>query len=136
MNQYTIAYLATAIVFVAIDTIWLTVTAERLYREHLADLLADRFDWAPAALFYLVYAAGIVVFAVSPALKADHWPTAAVRGALLGLCAYATYDLTNQATIREWPPVVTVIDLWWGTTLTATTATCGYLIARCIIVVF
>ncbi|MBN9274118.1 MAG: DUF2177 family protein, partial [Mesorhizobium sp.] len=85
---------------------------------------------APAALFYLIYIAGIVVFATAPAFSSGKWTTAAVNGALFGFFAYATYDLTNQATIRGWPTIITVADICWGSLLSAMAATVGFLLTR------
>lgn len=130
MKTYGIAYIATGLVFLAIDAIWLTMTAQRLYRPLMGDMLVEGFRLAPAALFYLIYIAGIVVFAIAPALASDRWMTATSLGAFLGLFAYATYDLTNQATLKNWPMIVTVADLCWGTFLTAVAATVGFLITR------
>ena len=124
------ATLATAISFLALDSIWLSFAASRLYRPRLGSLLLDRFDVAPAAAFYLIYLAGILVFAVSPALVTGRWTTALARGAMLGLVAYSTYDLTNQATLRGWSVTVTVADLCWGSFVTATAATIGFTVAR------
>lgn len=130
LKTYGIAYIATGLVFLAIDAIWLTVAAQRLYRPLMGDMLVDGFRLAPAALFYLIYITGIVVFAVAPALASERWTTATSYGAFLGLFAYATYDLTNQATLKNWPAAVTVADLCWGTFLTAVAATVGFLITR------
>lgn len=130
MKTYAIAYVATALVFLAVDAIWLTVAAQRLYRPLMGEMLLDSFRLVPAALFYFIYIAGIVVFAISPALATDRWTTATTHGAFLGLFAYATYDLTNQATLRNWPLTVTIADLCWGTFLTASAATIGFLITR------
>jgi uncharacterized membrane protein len=130
LKTYGIAYIATGLVFLAIDAIWLTVSAERLYRPLMGDMLVDGFRLAPAALFYLIYIGGILIFAIAPAFATDRWTTAASHGALLGLFAYATYDLTNQATLKNWPVIVTVADLCWGTVLTAFAATAGFLITR------
>ena len=130
MKRYAAAYLVTAIVFLGIDAIWLTLSADRLYKPNLSKLLAVQFSLAPAALFYLLYIAGILVFAVTPAFRSGHWTTATLYGALFGLFAYATYDLTNQATLKDWPVIVTVAELCWGTALTSVAATCGYLAAR------
>ena len=132
MKTYGIAYIATGLVFLAMDAIWLTVAAQRLYRPLMGDMLVDGFRLAPAALFYLIYIAGIVVFAIAPALASDRWMTASSYGAFLGLFAYATYDLTNQATLKNWPVIVTIADLCWGTFLTAVAATAGFLITRAI----
>lgn len=130
MKTYIIAYFSTALAFVCIDVIWLTNAAERLYQPELGDMLLPTFNLPPAVLFYLLYMVGIVVFAVAPALDGQRWTTATWRGALFGLIAYATYDLTNQATLRNWSTLVTVADLIWGTFLTGTAATVGYLITR------
>lgn len=130
MKRYAAAYVVTAIVFLGIDAIWLTLSADRLYRPNLSKLLAAQFSLAPAALFYVLYVAGILVFAVTPAFKSTQWTTAALYGALFGLFAYATYDLTNQATLKDWPVIVTIADLCWGTILTAVAASCGYLATR------
>jgi uncharacterized membrane protein len=122
--------LATAISFLALDSIWLSLAASRLYRPRLGSLLLERFNTAPAAAFYLIYLAGILIFAIAPALATGRWTTALARGAMLGLVAYATYDLTNQATLRGWSVSVTIADLCWGSFLTATAATIGFTVAR------
>lgn len=126
LKTYAIAYLVAAPTFFLIDAVWLYLASERLYRQHIGHLLADSFNLVPAILFYLIYALGIVFFAVAPALKASSWSTASLSGACLGLVAYATYDLTNQATLRSWPVVVTLLDCAWGTFLTSIVATFAY----------
>lgn len=128
-KTYLVAYVATAAAFLAIDSVWLSVMASQFYRPLLGDLLAEDFDVAAAALFYVLYNGGIVFFAVRPAFADRRTATAAVNGAVFGLCAYGTYDLTNQATLKNWPTIVTLADLCWGTILTATAATIGYLVA-------
>jgi uncharacterized membrane protein len=124
-KQTAIAYLASAIVFLVLDAAWLTTMADRLYRPALGRLLLDRFELAPAALFYALYVIGIVVFAVAPGLASGRWTTSLGLGALLGLIAYATNDLPNQATLRDWPWRVTLADLGWGTLVTAVAAAAG-----------
>lgn len=122
-SHYAIAYAITACVFLALDAVWLTLMAERLYRPAIGHLMAERFALAPALLFYVLYVAGIVLFAVAPALQARRGVLHALMlGALLGLLAYATYDLTNQATLQRWPWRVTLLDLAWGTSVTALAA--------------
>jgi uncharacterized membrane protein len=121
---------ATGISFLALDSIWLSLAASRLYRPQLGPLLLERFNMVPAAAFYLIYLAGILVFAVGPALETGRWTSALARGAMLGLVAYATYDLTNQATLRGWSATVTIADLCWGSFVTATAATIGFMVAR------
>ncbi|RZI64744.1 DUF2177 family protein [Variovorax guangxiensis] len=122
IRQISIAYVSTAVVFLALDAVWLGTMADRLYRPAIGHLMADRFSLAPAVLFYLLYVAGAVVFAVMPALASGRWTTALGLGALLGLLAYATYDLTNQATLKDWSWTVTIADLCWGTFVTAVSA--------------
>lgn len=130
MKTYLTAYFATGLAFLAIDSVWLTVMANRLYRPLLGPLLADGFVLTPAILFYLIFIGGLVFFAVRPGLAAGAWQTAALHGALFGFCAYATYDLTNHATIKGWPLTITVADLIWGTALSAAAATVGFAAAR------
>jgi uncharacterized membrane protein len=130
LKTYTIAYVATGLVFLAIDAIWLTLAAQRLYRPLMGEMLLESFRLVPALLFYLIYIAGIVVFTIAPAMATERWTTATAYGAFLGFFAYSTYDLTNQATLRNWPVAVTIADLCWGTFLTALAATIGFLITR------
>jgi uncharacterized membrane protein len=123
-------YAVTLVIFFAVDLVWLGVVAKNFYRQHIGHLLAAEVNWGAAVLFYLLYIAGIVVFAIKPALDAGGAMRALTQGALFGLVAYATYDLTNQATMRDWPVLVTVVDLAWGTFLTATVACLSYLVSR------
>lgn len=126
------SYLATGLVFLALDAVWLSLMTGSLYRPLLGDLVADGVNLPPAILFYLLYIAGVVIFAVQPALASGRWTTATALGAAFGLVAYATYDLTNHATLRDWPVLVTVVDMAWGTALTAVAATAGMLITRAV----
>ena len=128
--QYVIGYVASAVVFFGLDLLWLGVVARSFYVRQLGDLLSDQPNMAVAGLFYTVYVGGIVLFAVAPALQAQSWLTALVLGALLGLVAYGTYDMTNLATIRDWPVAMSVVDMAWGSTLTGVAATAGYLVVR------
>jgi len=129
MKTMLIAYAAAALTMLGMDAVWLGVSANRLYRPLLGDMLLPGFRPAPAVLFYLLYVAGIVIFAVRPALAGGGWSAAAINGALLGLFCFATYDLTNQATLKTWPVTVTIVDMGWGTFLTACVAMAGYLAA-------
>lgn len=115
------AYLVTGVIFLLLDACWLTMMAET-YRRLIGSALLDSFALAPAAAFYLLYVAGIVGFAVLPAVHQGGWTSAALRGACLGAIAYGTYDLTNQATLKIWPVQLTVIDMAWGTFATCLTA--------------
>ena len=132
MKIYFLSYIATAIVFLAFDIVWLALTSSRLYRPLLGDLLLPNFRAAPAVLFYLIYMAGIVFFAISPAVGTGRWTSALGHGAALGFVAYAAYDLTNQATLRTWSTTITMLDLCWGTALTAIAAALGFVIASAI----
>jgi uncharacterized membrane protein len=116
-------------IFLGLDSVWIMTTSGLLYRPLLGDLLRDGFDLGPAAAFYLLYVAGVVTFAVLPAIADERVTVAFSRGARFGLVAYATYDLTNQATLRGWPWTITIADLCWGTLATglAAAATCAVL---------
>ena len=126
MKKFLAAYVAVLIVMLALDFVWLSVTGGPLYRRVLGDLLLEKFNVAPAALFYLLYGVGVVVFAVSPAFDAPAWTSALWRGLLFGGVAYATYDLTNQATLRSWSTALTAADLIWGAVLTGVAAITAY----------
>ncbi len=120
MNQTIIAAVATLVSMAILDAIWLATMTTRLYRRQLPGLLLDTPSWGPAVAFYLLYAVGVVVLVVLPALEYEHpLGRAILYGALLGLVAYGTYDLTNQATLRGWSTVVTLVDMTWGASLTA-----------------
>lgn len=129
MKTIVIAYLAAGIAFLIVDAIWLSTMADMLYRPLLGDKLAPQFHLVPAVVFYLIYVAGIVFFAVMPALNGGGLGKAALNGAILGLVAYATYDLTNQATLEDWPLSVTIADIPWGAFVTAIGASAGFLAA-------
>jgi|SRR5579863_1030186 len=134
MKTFALAYLSTAMVMLGLDAIWLSLSAGPLYRAQLGSLLLPKFQPLPAALFYLLYVLGLVVLVVMPAVSARGWEYALVRGALFGCVAYATYDLTNQATLRGWSTVVTLADLAWGTTLSAVAATVAYLVVKAVLI--
>ncbi|MGV4792020.1 DUF2177 family protein [Rhizobium sp. F40D2] len=122
MKTSIVAYLATLIVFVAIDFVWLSTMADRLYRPTLGDMLTPEFRLAPAVAFYLLYAAGLTFLAVKPGLTSGSFAAATVYGAVVGLTAYATYDLTNQSTLKNWSTILTIADLLWGCALSAISA--------------
>lgn len=122
-------YGITLSVFLAIDALWLGVIARGLYRRELGFLLAEEVRWGAAALFYLLYVAGVLIVVVLPNQEATLVRTM-VLGGVFGLCAYAAYDLTNLATVARWPVLVTVVDMIWGTVLTAATALGGGLAVR------
>ena len=128
MTRVLLIYLATLAVFLVIDLAWLGLVARDFYRNQLGALMASSFVWAAATLFYLLFVAGLMVFAVLPALDGGGWLKALLLGAAFGFFAYMTYDLTNLATLRDWPLGLTVVDIAWGTVLGAVVATVGYLI--------
>lgn len=127
--RYLLAYLGSGVVMAILDAVWLTTVGPRLYRPAIGELLAPEPNLRIAVVFYLVYVSGIVFLAVAPALREGSAIRAAMSGAVLGLVAYATYDLTNQATLRIWPLHITLIDLAWGTCVTAAAALGGYWLA-------
>jgi uncharacterized membrane protein len=115
---------------IALDLLWLGVLAKGFYGRELASLLRPDVRWAPALLFYVIYVAAIIVFAALPALEKQSLVRAIALGAFLGFAAYAAYDLTSLALIRDFPVKVAVVDMAWGALITATAATAGYLAAR------
>ncbi|GAA0775324.1 DUF2177 family protein [Roseibium denhamense] len=130
MFKLVVAYFMTAIVFLAIDYVWLSKVATRFYFDRIGHLLMDKPNMIAAGVFYIVYVVGIVIFAVAPALKNDSIATALIYGALFGFFTYATYDVTNYATLKNWPVIVAVVDVIWGTVLSATSAVLGFLLTR------
>jgi uncharacterized membrane protein len=124
------AYGGTALVFFTLDMLWLTVLGIGFYRAEIGALLLERPNLVPAVLFYLFYVAGLVGFAVLPALNAGSWVWALVAGVALGLIAYGTYDMTNLATLRGWSLNISLIDLCWGGFLSGLSALAGYWVAR------
>ncbi|KKQ30065.1 MAG: hypothetical protein US68_C0012G0005 [Candidatus Shapirobacteria bacterium GW2011_GWE1_38_10] len=122
IKQYFVALFT----FLIIDGVWLTVVAKNFYAKHLGFLMAKTPNLAAAGIFYLIYILGMVVLIIAPALQKGSIMTAILTGALFGLCGYATYDLTNLATIKDWPVLVTVVDLIWGTFLSGAVAGVSY----------
>jgi uncharacterized membrane protein len=129
MLRYLVLYAITVGIFFAIDILWIGVIAKNLYREKLGFILSDKVNWAAAIIFYLIYIGGIIYFAVAPAIQAQSFSTAIINGVLLGMLCYATYDLTNMATIAKWPLSITIIDIIWGGFLTGSCATATYFIS-------
>lgn len=124
LKQFLVAFLT----FLAIDGLWLTVVAKDFYAKHLGFIMTKTPNLTAALIFYLIYIFTMVVLVISPALQKGSLMTAILTGALFGLCAYATYDLTNLATLKDWPLLVTIVDLIWGTVLSASVAGISYLI--------
>ncbi len=129
MPEYVIAYLATVVPFLIIDIVWLKYVAGPFFAKHIRHLMAPKVNVGAAMAFYLLYVVGIVFFSVMPALADGSWQTAAINGAMLGLIAYGTFDMTNYASLRDYPFVLVAVDVPWGTVLTAASGVAGYLIA-------
>ena len=125
MTRIIIAYVITLLVFSAVDAVWLMNSADLLYRPIIGPILLPEFRLVPAIIFYLLYIAGLIYFAVGPGLADGKWRTALVKGGLFGFFAYATYDLTNQATLIIWSTKITVADMMWGTFISGVSSAGG-----------
>lgn len=121
-------YAISFVIFFAIDLFWLGIVAKKIYQEEIGHLLKTDVNWIAAVLFYLLFIGGLVVFVLIPAVQAGNIWKAILLGALFGFITYATYDLTNLATLKDWPLKITIIDLIWGTFLGASTSTISYLV--------
>ena len=130
MAYYIKLYFATLIAFFAIDMVWLGLIARNFYRQQLGFLLRPDTNWVAAIIFYLLFILGILVFVVLPGLAEDSLKTTILRAALFGLVTYATYDLTNLATVKDWPLLVTIVDLAWGTVLSIAVSCVGFLAGK------
>lgn len=117
-------------VFFAIDMLWLGLVAKDFYRGQIGTLMKSDLNWTAAIIFYLIFIVGLVVFVISPAVEKGSWTHALLFGALFGIVCYATYDLTNLAVAKDWPLLVTIVDLVWGAVLAASVSTVTYFIAR------
>lgn len=126
--QIVMTYLISVPVFFVIDMVWLGLVARNFYQGQIGHLLGP-VNWPAAIIFYLIFLVGVLLFAIMPALKTGDWTQALLWGALFGFFTYATYDLTNLATLKDWPLTVVVVDMIWGTVLSASVATVTYLIA-------
>lgn len=130
LTFYLKLYFCTLVAFFAIDMIWLVLVARGFYHKHLGFLLRANPNWSAAVLFYLLFVFGLLVFAVVPGLEAGSTKKALILGALFGLITYATYDLTNLATLKDWPWVVTVVDMLWGGILASAVSYLGFLAGK------
>lgn len=120
MYYYLKLYLATLAAFLGVDMVWLGLVARTFYRDYIGFLMAPEPNWLAAIIFYLLFIVGLLVLVVLPGLKEKSLKRTILRAALFGLVTYATYDLTNLATVQEWPVLVSVVDMVWGTILTIT----------------
>lgn len=125
-----ILYLLTVPIFFAIDLVWLGVVARGLYKKRLAHVLNPQVNWPAALIFYLIFIIGILVFAVLPALEKGRAGHALLMGGLFGFFTYATYDLTNLATLKDWPILIVVVDIAWGVVLCGVVAALSFLAGR------
>ena len=132
MRNIAITYLTVLVVLAAVDFLWLGLVALDFYKKEIGSLMLEKPRLEVAALFYVLCAAGITFLAVQPALTAGEWHKALLFGALFGLCAYGTYDLTNLATLQRWSFRLTVVDMAWGTFLTAIASLAGFFVGRLI----
>lgn len=130
IKKLVLSYFLTAMVFFAIDMLWLGFIAKNLYAKHLGDFLSDKVNWTAAISFYLLFIVGIFIFVIIPAVEKESWVRSMLLGGLFGFIAYATYDLTNMATIKDWPLTIVIIDMIWGFVLTATVSVSGYFIVN------
>ena len=116
-------------IFFAIDMVWLGLVAKNFYKDQIGFLMTSSINWVVVIIFYFIFIAGLVLFVISPAVEKESWMYALLFGALFGFITYATYDLTNLATLKDWPLLVTIVDLVWGTILTALVSIITYFIA-------
>jgi len=123
-------YLITVVVFFLVDIVWLGFISKNLYKRYLGHLMAPNVNWTAAIIFYFLFIAGLVFFVINPAIEKESLKHAILVGGFFGLIAYSTYDLTNLATMRDWPLNITVIDIIWGTILNAATAGITFLLAN------
>lgn len=127
MNKYVATYAATALLLLALDLLWIGVLAKALYQNGIGHLMAAEPRLGVAALFYALYALGLVLFVVAPQGASGSWTSTLVHGALFGLVAYATYDLTNLATLKDWPVGLSLLDMGWGALVSCAAAAAGKL---------
>ncbi|MCC6584937.1 MAG: DUF2177 family protein [Chitinophagales bacterium] len=127
--KYIALFFITTLIFFAIDMLWLGVIAKNFYREKLSFIFTGEVNWQAAFIFYILYIVGILYFVIIPGFTHHDWKTVLFNGAFLGFLCYATYDLTNMATIKQWPLIVVVVDIIWGTVLTGSVAVLSYFAA-------
>ena len=130
MANYLKLYLVTTFAFFAIDMVWLGLVARTFYRKYLGFLMAPSPNWLAAIIFYLLFIVGILVFVVLPGLEDNSFKTTLLRAALFGLITYATYDLTNLATVKDWPVLITVVDMAWGTVLSVAVSSISFWVGK------
>ncbi len=122
-------YIIALPVFLAIDMVWLGLVAKNFYAKQIGFLMKTNVNWIAALIFYLLFIVGLILFVIEPALDKNSWQNALIMGVLFGLITYATYDLTNLATIKDWPVIVTIVDLIWGMFVSAAVSVATYFLA-------
>lgn len=127
--KYISLFVLTMVIFFAIDMVWIGGIARNFYREKLNFVFTGEVNWIAAIVFYLIYIIGILYFVIIPGFTHHDWKTVLFNGAFLGFLCYCTYDLTNMATIKQWPLIVVIVDIIWGTILTGSVAVISYLLA-------
>ncbi|MDN6196204.1 MAG: DUF2177 family protein [Atopostipes suicloacalis] len=127
---YLKTYLVTFVVFFIIDLLWLGLLAKDLYRRELGEFMAPKTNWPAAIIFYAIFIAGLIYYAINPALASGSWFEALKLGAIFGFITYLTYDMTNLATLENWPLKITVIDILWGTSLNSLTSLISFFVIR------
>ena len=130
ITKLLLIYVLTFAVFLVIDLAWLGFIAKDLYKKYLGDLLSDQVNWTAAIVFYLLFVVGVFIFAILPSVAKDSLVSAITLGALFGFFTYATYDLTNLATLKNWPLNLVFIDILWGAVLTSIVSTAGFYIVK------
>jgi uncharacterized membrane protein len=128
--EYLKQYIISLIVFLGMDSVWLLFIAKQFYAKHIGHLMAEKPNLGVALLFYLLNIFGVLIFVINPALQKNSWLQAVILGMLYGFFTYATYDLTNMATLKDWPLIMTLVDILWGTFLSATASGIVYLILK------
>lgn len=123
-------YSLTLVVFLIVDLLWLGVIARGIYTKYLGDFLSDQVNWTAAIIFYMIFVAGILLFVVHPAVEKNSFESVLIMGALFGMVTYATYDLTNLATLKGWPLEIVIIDIIWGAVLSTIVSASGFFILK------
>jgi uncharacterized membrane protein len=131
--QSIFTYFLTIPIFFLIDMVWLGIISKGFYKTHLGYIMADKVNWLPAIIFYLAFIIGVIIFAVIPGIEKSSLIRTLILAALFGFFTYATYDLSNFATIKNWPAIVVIVDIVWGICITTITGGVGFIIAKYII---
>lgn len=129
-SKLIITYISMLILFLLLDSIWLGLIAKDLYKNNIGHLMGGKVIWGAAIIFYLLFIVGILIFAVLPSIETTSVLKTLLLGALFGLITYATYDLTNQATLKDWPLKITIIDMLWGSTISMLVSYIGFTIIQ------